>query len=405
MRAGWSTALVMVLGCSGFGFGCGDDAAPIDDAAGDGADAGAGGEGGEGGRGGEGGTAGGAGEGGRGGEGGEGGHGGEGGEGGAPSDGPSLIDDPLGDFPERLSQVGLFEDVADPSSTHERALAYAPQYPLWSNGSDKTRYLVLPEGEAIASSDEGFSFPPGTLFFKNFAFAVEDAGGEDGLFNAELRVMRRTEERWEFAAYRYDDDGADGVLLEGRVAEEIGVELPSGEVFDHAVPSRRQCRICHESAPVSALGFTALQLDYDDGDGNVLERLEAAGAFDGDATRVPPIDSGDAETDWVLGYVTGNCTHCHNGHSGLANASFDLRYPVFLEQTLGVDTQSSGSGVGVRIVPGDPDSSVLYLAFTARDNGTGIEAMPPLGVQLRDAATAERIRAWIAGLEVLEPDE
>ena len=106
-----------------------------------------------------------------------------------------------------------------------------------------------------------------------------------------------------------------------------------------------------------------------------------------------------AETAWVLGYVTGNCTHCHNGEPDLANSSFDLRPDVFLANTVGRETESSASGLGVRIVPGDPDASVLYLAFTHQDNGTDIKAMPPLGIQLRDVAAGERMRDWISSLQ------
>jgi hypothetical protein len=310
---------------------------------------------------------------------------------------PTLIDLPLSELPPLLSGTGLFLDVRDPSRVDERAVASAPQYALWSNGSDKQRHIVLPEGETITQTVAGFVFPEGTLVYKSFAFA--DADQADGMFYAELRVMRLGGEGWEFAAYRYDDDRQDGVLLEGRRAEAVEVPDSDGDAFEHSVPSTRQCRTCHESSPVEVLGFSALQLDYDDGDGNVLSRLEDAGLFQDPVEHVARIDSGDEETDWVLGYVVGNCAHCHNGFTDLANSSFDLRPEVFLEQTIDRDTESSGSGIGTRIVAGSADDSVLYLAFTGRDNDTGIEAMPPLGVQLRDTAAAERLGAWIEGLE------
>lgn len=300
----------------------------------------------------------------------------------------TLIDEPTAALPALLSDTGLFPDMGDPSAAHARAIEYAPQYPLWSNGSVKLRHMVLPQGERIDASGEEWRFPEGTLFFKTFAFEGDDAS--DGLRYVETRVLRSTDDGWEPAAYLWRDDRSDAELLEGRAATEVAVEY-DGEELLHGVPSKRQCRTCHESARVDVLGFTGLQLN----DGEQLPRLRELDVFEPDMAEPDSIDSDDA---WLLGYVTGNCVHCHNGWADGANSSFRLDHEVFLDNTIGRETESSASGIGTRIVPGDAEASVLYLAFTAQDNGTGIEEMPPLGVQLRDAEMAERLREWIDGL-------
>jgi hypothetical protein len=307
---------------------------------------------------------------------------------GEPLSDSSLIDGPTAALPALLSETGLFPDMGDPSDAHARAIEYAPQYPLWSNGSQKLRHVVLPEGARIDASDDEWSFPEGTLFFKTFAFEDDDAS--DGLRYVETRVLRRLDDGWEPAAYLWRDDRSDADLLEGRTATEVPVTY-DGEEFLHGVPSKRQCRTCHESARVGVLGFTGLQLN----DGEQLPRLRELDVFQADMSEPDAIDSDD---EWLLGYVTGNCVHCHNGWADGANSSFRLDHEVFLDNTLDRETESSASGIGTRIVPGDAAQSVLYLAFTAQDNGTGVEEMPPLGVQLRDAEMAERLRQWIDGL-------
>src|SRR5262245_53854204 len=41
-------------------------------------------------------------------------------------------------------------------------IEYTPQYPLWTDGAAKRRWLRLPPGEAVDASDpDHFDFPPG----------------------------------------------------------------------------------------------------------------------------------------------------------------------------------------------------------------------------------------------------
>ncbi|MEC9071348.1 MAG: hypothetical protein VX938_03175, partial [Myxococcota bacterium] len=61
--------------------------------------------------------------------------------------------------------------MLDRSQVDVRAIPYTPSWPLWSSGSDKERFVVLPEGSSIQNpSGEPWTFPPGTLLFKTFSF-------------------------------------------------------------------------------------------------------------------------------------------------------------------------------------------------------------------------------------------
>jgi hypothetical protein len=64
------------------------------------------------------------------------------------------------DLPARLRETGLVE--GDP-----QVVAFAPQYPLWSDGAGKRRWLSLPPGQAIDASDpDAWQFPVGTRLWK-----------------------------------------------------------------------------------------------------------------------------------------------------------------------------------------------------------------------------------------------
>jgi hypothetical protein len=314
----------------------------------------------------------------------------------APSAG--WLDDPLAEFPETLSELGLYPMLPDRSVVADVAIAYTPAWPLWSNGSDKHRFLVLPPGTAVDTSDpDRWVFPVGTVLLKTFAYASEpDAHG--CARPVETRVLRKTDPAtWDYAAYGWDPDGLDGPRLDIAEPVPIDVDGPEGPLVHH-VPARIECRSCHESAIGEVLGFERLQLSApgDDGAPSRLVALTQVGILD---TSNDPVlvEHPDDTTRHVLGMLTGNCVHCHNG-SGGPSSSFDLRHDVALANTIDVPTDSSASASGTRIVPGDPASSILFLAVSGEGDDPEISAMPPTGVDRRDAESIERLRAFILQL-------
>ena len=107
------------------------------------------------------------------------------------------------------------------------------------------------------------------------------------------------------------------------------------------------------------------------------------------------IEHADDTTRRVLGWLHGDCVHCHNGLDG-PSSSFDLRADVALQNLVGVESDDSASAGGIRVVPGDPDTSLMFLAIAGQ--GDDVKAMPPVGVDVRDAAAVDLVRTWIEGL-------
>src|SRR5262245_34515069 len=74
-------------------------------------------------------------------------------------------------LPVHLADTGLFT----PGSLDVVAAAnrpFSPQYPLWTDGATKRRWVYLPEGGTIDASDiRRWEFPVGTRFWKEFSFA------------------------------------------------------------------------------------------------------------------------------------------------------------------------------------------------------------------------------------------
>src|SRR5882672_4468441 len=74
----------------------------------------------------------------------------------------------LSQEPAKLSATGLFADLPSESLV-EGVVAYRPQFELWSDGASKRRWIYLPPGTRIDSSDmDAWQFPEGTKFWKEF---------------------------------------------------------------------------------------------------------------------------------------------------------------------------------------------------------------------------------------------
>jgi hypothetical protein len=309
----------------------------------------------------------------------------------------TLVADPLAPFPADLSDVGIYPDAPDLSVVPDVAIHYVPAWPLWSNGSGKHRYLVLPPDATIDASDPpAWVLPTGALMFKTFLF---DDGVDGCPRPVETRVMRKASDgTWDYAVYGWDKAGVTGQRLD--IGDRVPIEVTGDEgPFVHHVPARIECRACHESSWGDALGVERLQLSTPLGEASQpqLDAWWERGLLS-DPVSSQIIEHDDEATRQVLGMFAGNCVHCHNG-SGGPSSSFDLRHDVALANTIDQPTESSASASGIRIVSGTPEQSILFLAFSGETNDPEVEPMPPVGVDVRDAAAVELLRAFISALE------
>jgi hypothetical protein len=213
-------------------------------------------------------------------------------------------------------------------------------------------------------------------------------------------VLKKTADGWEYHAYLWAEDRSDAELLDGVYTVPVEVEY-QGQTFEHVVPARLDCRKCHESQPVGVIGFDELRLNAPLTEGAAttqLADLADAGLLSNRPSNPNAIVEDDATTSEVLGYLHGNCAHCHNGWDGPSSA-FDMRHPVALDNLVNIETTSELLS-GIRLVPGSKDDSALYRALTRDETLDATTAMPPVGVDLVDEYALDLIGDWIDGLAV-----
>ena len=296
---------------------------------------------------------------------------------------PRWLDDTTAPPPALLSGVGLFDAVATRAVRADLAL-YTPRFPLYSDGLDKERLVYLPPGAAIDPTGPTWTFPVGTVFAKTFV---------EGGTPIESRLLFRRADAWAYAAYAWRADGSDADLLEGNAGNWAALPVTTPTGATHDIPSRLDCRSCHEThaevAGHPVLGVSALQVDA---------AFAASAAFATPPAVVNVEGRTPAETV-ALGYFVGNCLSCHTGGEA-TNASFSLAPSDAITTTVNVPTESE-TGEGIRVVPGDPEASVLFVSvvLARRPDYEGpFKAMPPVGSRSSDPTIEAPLRAWIEGL-------
>src|SRR5262249_11371635 len=115
-------------------------------------------------------------------------------------------------------------------------------------------------------------------------------------------------------------------------AQDMAVATPLGEMnangTQHDVPSRSDCRKCHDRVGGRILGFSALQLDVPAASTGVgapaidLDYLVGHGLLTNPPTKTgvagpyfPLWPDATPEASAALGYLHANCGHCHNDTS------------------------------------------------------------------------------------------
>lgn len=296
--------------------------------------------------------------------------------------------------PAKLSETGLYVDFAsrklDPSH-----VVVSPRYPLWSDGDTKTRYLHLPPGAKIDTSDpDNWKFPVGTKMWKEFRV---------GNVLVETRLIEKVidgvgPDVWWKTAYAWAQDGSDALATVNDIPNALGTT--------HEIPSQQKCLSCHGNVADSVIGLGVIQLS---GTG-AIAKLTADNRFT--APVVEREVPGDGDVKAALGYMHGNCGHCHND-VGWVHEVTALRLRVLLAAQKPTECGAYGAiyltsmhvlvsdaGVDMRyeIVPGVPGESQLFDRISRRD----ILQMPPICTKVVDDPGVALVRKWIMTLPSIE---
>jgi hypothetical protein len=291
-------------------------------------------------------------------------------------------DGAVGKLPERLSRTGLYAAQGTEAVAPE-VRSFQPRFELWSDGANKRRWIWLPPGNRIETSDmDSWQFPVGTKLWKEFT--------RDGV-RVETRLLQRLPDGWIGVAYLWQPDQTDAIAAPYGAIDALGTS--------HNVPASNECDGCHGGRRSHVLGFSAVQLAQP-GDANSLNldelvRLELVS----DAPAVTPRVPGNETEQAALGYLHANCSHCHNTSRPKRSGArcFDPEDDVDFSLRAGEgaavsETNTYRTVTDEYLESGRPKSSALIKLVSQRSR---FRQMPPLATEVVDTDAVGVLRRWI----------
>ena len=323
----------------------------------------------------------------------------------------TCLPDVSGGMPARLSDTGCFDDLKTLEPGPD-LIPYDVNSALWTDGAFKPRYMVVPSPEQIVMQEDGsWRFPDGTVLIKVFGFEFQ-VGDPQSRRAVETRFMVRSNGRWEYSTYQWNDEGTEAALLAERKTVEYTIR-EGGEdmVLEYLFPEYDDCITCHGEAINDVLGPKTGQINRDRNyDGLVANQLVAMAEIDlfeldadeeidpnAEPRMANPHEGEGTLDERARAYLEANCAHCHRPGGWVdPNLRLDLRYEVPLEDSALCDLMTFPPELaGIpRIDPGNPQGSGILKRFLREDE----QRMPSVGTSTVDPFGTELLRNWIAGL-------
>jgi hypothetical protein len=301
--------------------------------------------------------------------------------------------------PSKLVCTGLYTKI-EAKEVAPGVRSYAPAVPLWADGAEKRRWIFLPAGSKIDASDPNeWTFPVGTKVWKEFS--------RDGK-RVETRLFQKARLNvWVRATYRWNDDESAATIASGS-------DIPWGDGGTYHVPTGDECDKCHRGRTDKILGFEQVSLGLPGASGLTLPELVAEGLITPAPARTHLTigDDGTGAAPGPLAWIHVNCgVSCHNGNpdstaygsgqrlrldptllDGQSSAGFDTR-----TTTMNVAAQTPAWNGQIRIVPGDPATSLFVKLISNRGTSNPVSnQMPPIATSLVDQPDTQSIVTWIS---------
>lgn len=297
-------------------------------------------------------------------------------------------------LPCLLSETGLY--AADMVTLSQGVHPFSPNFALWSDSAEKQRFIALPAGSKIDTSDMDYwTFPAGTKLWKEFT--------RDGVRVETRLIEKQASGAWYAVAYHWRSDQQEADAVPNGVMNASGTP--------HDVPDSDQCLTCHSQMPDKVLGFSAIQLSHAKLDATselewTLDTLMADGLLTSPPAQAFTVPGTAVERD-VFGYLHANCGTCHNP-KGTANTQTgldmwlkvaDLAGPVsefsvykgLVDKDI-VWLDAEHPEAPKRIAPGSLKDSAVYQRFIEKGKTW---SMPPLATEDVDPKGKKLLEDWI----------
>lgn len=318
-----------------------------------------------------------------------------------------------------LSEYGFFDGELAHLNPGEGVLPYDLNTPLFSDYSQKARFVWMPDGTSASyTEDHVLDFPIGAVLIKNFFYNHDDRDPSLGRKIVETRLLINRGEEWDAYGYIWDEDQKDAsYTIVGDIKDISWVDIDGKDrQVNYIIPNKNQCKSCHAyKEKLMPIGPKARNLNksfaYHDLSANQLDRWQEVGYLTGDLPdHKPAVAQWDnSEEDLhkrAMAYLDINCGHCHNPNGAGHTSGLTLLAESEPGLKLGIYKPSVAAGAGTGgftygIDPGSPESSIMIYRMATDNPGA---MMPEVGRQLVHAEGVALISEWIDQLPAKDFD-
>jgi hypothetical protein len=280
--------------------------------------------------------------------------------------------------------------------------AYQPGVTMWADGADSSRWIWLPPGQKIDTSDpNNWSFPVGTKLWQEFRLLSK---------RVETRFLwKEAPSLWYRGTFVWSEDQS--------AAPAVATGVPNVDGLPYEVPPVSACEKCHNGENDFVLGFEDVGLSMPKSSGLNLQALEQQGLLSNPLSVSPSVPGPDQATMDSLGFLHTNCgVSCHNRNPNAGANVYGLLLKLTVDPTGALPSSAQktdtwtttykvpsnltpygyDSGGFWRIDPGDFSRSSVAWTISRRDS---VAQMPPLATHLVDQNDVVLLNGWINGLK------
>ena len=307
--------------------------------------------------------------------------------------------------PKYLSEFGFFQDMQNQIPSAE-VHPYSLVNPLFSDYTDKLRFVYVPVGQKLAYvKDKVFQFPVGSTLIKTFAYL--NTQGEMDAQLLETRLLINTSEGWKAISYVWNQDQTDakrsvaGATIPTTFINSVGAKVD----VRYRAPNQNQCKECHQVNQVmTPIGPKARNMNknvgYTSGDMNQLLYWAAQGWIESklNVDLMQGYENENVSIDQrARAYLDINCGYCHIPGGSADTTGLYLNLTEETKEHLGIFKKPVAAGrasgnLKYSIVPGKSNQSIMIYRMDSLDPGI---MMPESGRALADDKGIKLISDWI----------